>query len=713
MVWNEAARPNDHCVGTTSVFRNIFYSTETPSFTLAGVSGAYAATTWFIRNYYGTTVASGTLSGSTLTLSGPLGLGWYKLYFQRATAAASPWLTAGGELFFCVVRSGTSVLARPAASTLRTPADGDPRIEGMDYPLRGVMGLGPHRHSVYLDDTWYASSKQAQDSGAPYAATNWQTDSARPLRQMTAFPETTGGSAPTGTQTTRITSVVQSGVTNGVTYFEGRNEPPVNTVYSAYYPELQAYANTVHAASASALVMGPCPIFVHTGQGSNNGAAWIDGLLGLGGGNYIDVFSFHNYNSGDLPSMRKSMDNLVAVLTAHGQQNKPRYNTEFGSRFAAVYGSWEHRLQTQKVMFELHMNEQYKIPKEQSSYFYDWSHGFWSFPSWFISNETERNPHPLVATARVWSEELFGKNFAAKLDFGTVENDHFIGSRFDHPSNGTKLVVLQSDGRAGDVSLLITGATSVQWVDAWGNLYTEVANSAGLVTLNVDTLPLYVRLPSGVTAVPEIVNYGVEVVRAQTFSVATANTNTDTAVRGINGVIGTSDTTDETNMIYHGVEGTAPPSWFEVDLPFQTRIDTVIVHCPQPWQHDSALLAFEVQTWNGLSWVTQVGASEPTRTYQWTSTKSCGGCFTDSFWSRRNIWVIRFLAPVATTKFRIYATDYSYGGGATVDTTNGAGLAGGDTGQTSPRHISIRQVQAFLSEGANGLHQGVPMLIQP
>lgn len=714
MTWNTATRPNDHCVGTTNVFRNVFLSTETPSFALAGVSGAYAATTWFIRNYYGITVASGSLSGSSLTLSGPLPLGWYKLHFVRPSAAASPWLTAGGEVFFCVVRTGGSLTARPAASTLRTPSGGDPRTEGMDYPARGFMGLGPHRHSVYLDDTWYTLSKTAQDVGAPNAASFWTTDSARPLRQMTGFPEGTGGSAPTGTQTTRITSVVQSGVTNGVTYFEGRNEPQVNTTYTNYYPELQQFANTVHAAHASAKVMGPCPIYVHGGPGSDDGLAWVDGVLAAGGGNYIDVFSFHNYNSGDLPSSRKVLDALVATLTKYSQQNKPRYISEFGSRFAAVYGSWEHRLQTQKVMFDLHMAEQYAIPKEQTSYFYDWSHGFWDFPSWFMCNEDQTNPNPMVATVRVWSEELFGKNFAAKLDFGTVENDHFLGSRFDHPSNGTKTVVLQSDGRAGDVSLLVTGASSVTWVDAWGNVYNQSADSAGLVTLNVDTLPLYVRLPSGVTAVPVIANYGVEVVRAQVFSVATADTNSSTASRGINGVIGTVDTIHDTNNIYQGVEGTSPPSWFQIDLPTTTRIDTVIVHCPEQWQHDSTLLAFDVQTWDGAAWVTQVSASELTRTYQWTSTKSCGGCFTDSYHSRRRVWVVRFpFGPVATTKLRIYATDFTYGGGATVDTTNGAGLAGGDTGQTSPRHISIRQVQAFLSEGANGLHQGVPMLIQP
>ena len=711
MVWNESTRPNDHCVGTTSVFRNIFYASETPSFTLAGVSGAYAATTWFIRNYYGTTVASGVLSGSSLTLSGPLPLGWYKLHFVRPSAASSPWLTAGGEVFFCVVRSGGSLTARPAQSTLRTPSGGDPRTEGMDYPARGVMGLGPHRHSVYLDDTWYASSKTAMEVGAPNAASFWATDSARPLRQMVGFPEGTGGASPTGTQTSRIQAVTTSAVTNGTPWLEGRNEPQVDTTYTNYYPELQAFANTVHGASGSASVMAPCPIYVHGGPGSDNGLAWVDGLLGLGGGTYLDVFSFHNYNSGDLPSSRKVLDALVAVLTTHSQHNKPRYISEFSSRFAAVYGSWEHRLQTQKGMFDLHMAEQYKIPKEQTSFFYDWSHGFWDFPSWFMSNENQTNPNPLVATVRVWSEELFGKNFAAKLDFGTVENDHFLGSRFDHPSNGTKTVVLASDGRAGTVSLSVTGASSLTWVDPWGNTASKTV-TGGLAAFDVDTLPIYVRLASGVTAVPAIANYGIEVIRAQIYSVATANTLSSTALLGINGVIGTVDTIHETSNIYQGTEGTAPPSWFQVDLPTDTRLDTVVVHCPEPWQHDSSLLNFDVQTWDGAAWVTQASVSEPAATYQWTSTKSCGACFTDSYYSRRHVWVVRF-AVVATTKLRVYATDYTYGGGATEDTTDGAGLAGGATGQTSPRHISIRQVQAFLSEGANGPVHGEKYLVGP
>lgn len=709
MTWNEAARPSGHAAVTTDKFRNVFMASETPSFTLTGVSGSYAATTYLVRDYYGTTVASGSLSGGTLTLSGPLPLGWYKLYLVRPSSIGNPWLTAGGEALFVVARTSSALSARPAASVERAPANGDPRFEGMDYPLRGFIGLGPHRHSIYLDDTWYASSKTAMEVGTPYAEDYWADDAARPLRQIACFPEGTGGATPTQTQLDRIAAVVASGMSRGVAWFEGRNEPSITTTYDNYYPELQAYADAVHGANASAKVMGPCPVAIHQGPGSDNLAAWVDNLLGLGGGDYLDVISFHNYNMGDLPSARKSMDNFAAVLTKHGQQSKPRYNTEFASRFAAVYGSWEHRLQTQKLMFELHMHEQYLVPKEQTSYFYDWSHGFWDFPSWLVCSETEQHPNPAVATVRVWSDELFAKTWAARLDFGTVENDHFLGSRFDG-ADGTAVVVLQSDGRAGQVSLEVSGATTLVWVDPWGNLGAKTV-TGGLATFDVDTLPIYVRLPNGVTAVPAVASYGVEVIRAQAYSVATANTNTATAARGINGVIGTTDTIHETNNIYQGVEGTAPPSWFEVDLPASTRIDTVVVHCPHQWQHDSTLLDFTVQTWNGSSWDTQATVSEPAATYQWTSHKSAGACFTDSFHSRRNVWVARF-APVSTTKVRVNATAYTYGGGATVDTTNGAGIPGGETGQTSPRHISLVQLQAFLAEGANGPERGHPMLIQ-
>jgi hypothetical protein len=710
MVWNEATRPNDHAAVTTAKYLNIFYDTEQPTFTLTPVSGgSFAATTYSVRNYYGTVVTSGTISGSTLTLP-ILPLGWYKLYLTRPSAAASPWLTAGGEGLFVVARSSSPLHTRPPYGTARTPRD--PRTEGMDYPMRGFTGLGPHRHSVYLDDTWYALSKEAMELGTPYAASYWVTDSARPLRQITTFPEGTGGSSPTGTQTTRITDTVTSGVTNGAPWFEGRNEPNVTSTAAVYYPELQAFANTVHAASGTAKVMGPCPIQVHTGEGSDSGVQWVADVLALGGGDYLDVISFHNYNSGDLPSMRKVLDNFVTVLTSYGQQSKPRYVTEFGSRFAAVYGSWEHRLQTQKVMLEMHMLEQYGVPKEQTSYFYDWSHGFWDFPSWLVCNENEPHPNPLIAVVRVWSEELFGRTFAARLDFGTVENDHWLGSRFTNSTDGTSVVTLQSDGRAGTVTLQVAGATSLVWVDPWGNTATKTV-FGGLATFDVDTLPVYVRLPSGVTATPQVVNYGVEVVRAQ-FSTAAANTNTADAAQGIDGKIGDSYTNHEPLFVYQGTDNTAPPSWFEIDFPAATRFDTVVLHCPEMWQQGSTMLTFDLQTWNGASWDTQASVNEPTTTFQWTSTKSAGACFTDSYHSRKNVWVLTLAAPVSTTKVRVNATSYTYGGGVTVDTTNGAGLAGGATGQTWPRHISVREMQVFLAEGADGLvHRGHPMLIRP
>lgn len=583
MAFNFTARPADHRTITTGKWRHIFLSGEALTFTLS----AGAATSWQVRNYYNQVVASGTglsTSATTLTLNSSnivgglatLALGWFKLYLIRGSAIAAPWGTAGGELPFVLCRSSLVLPGRPSVGTSRG-------IDfSVDYPTSGFARFGPYRHSLYLDSR-YASSKSDGLSDAALEASTWGTaDAARPLRPIACFPEGTGGSSPSGTDTANISSAVSAFVAAGVTRFEGRNEP--NSVSSAatFYAEIQPFAATVRAAGG--LVLGPCTVEIGAAEyndwnsGAGTGYKWVGDFLALGGGTYIDEFSFHNYNGlrqtapppskvfrSGLPYGRSVLDRITALLAQYGQQDKARFDTEAFSQFAAHFGSYEPRLQTQNTMLELMLLEQYSVPKERTSIFYHKSHGFWDYPSWIVNDENDQTLNPLVAVLRVYSEEVAGKTFAQRLDFGTSENDRFIGSRLSAASGTGVLTILSPEG-PGQVTLQVSAGTStLEVVDPWGTVTTQGV-VGGLMIVNVDSLPIYVRLPAGVTANPVAVNYGADVITPRALSVAVSNP-----------------------------APTVFPATKSVAFPNDTRFDRVIVSTDPIFQTVCGLIDFDVQ----------------------------------------------------------------------------------------------------------------------
>jgi hypothetical protein len=708
VAWNTVARLSDACLAATGKYVNIFNDDEAPAFTLtAQGGGTFAATTYVVRNYYGVIVASGNISGSSITLS-VLPLGWYKLYLVRPTDAAAPWLQAGGETLFVVCRSGTSLAARPAAGTSRVGTGGDPQVQGTDIPARAFTGFGPYRHTIRIyDDTWWSSDIDGAVADTDYTNTWWATDPVRGGPHQFANVDQSLTPTPTTTNLNRIVDAMTALVPHGCVQFETWNEPnAAGATVANTISQISAIADSVHTVSG-ALLMAPASLAINDSQ-----LNWVQQVL-VGLGSKVDVISFHDYSggAGDLPEARRVWDNFVAMLTSIGMDTLPRQNTEAGTGFSAVYGSFEPRAQSQWAMLEMHLHEQYAVPKERYSYFYDRMHGFWGFPSGWIQNEMgEPHPGPLVALVRVWSEELFGKAYTAKLDFGTVENNQFLGCRFVG-SDGSAVLTLQSAGRAGNVALSVSGASSLAVVSPWGATSTATV-TGGLATVAVDTLPIYVRLPAGATAVPEIVDYGTEVARAQ-GSVASASSGSPVtpASRALDGLYNPLDSE------YQAATTEGTPAWWQVDFPASTRFDRVVIHCPIFWQNGSTLLDFDIQVWNGTGWTTVATDTEPTNTIQWTSFKACGACFTDSFFSRRNVFHFKLDTAVETTAMRVYARDVTYGGGATVDTTNGAGLSGGAlTGQTGPRRLTLREVLVYLSSGTGGgggVGRGTPMLIQP
>src|SRR5207248_11086316 len=104
-----------------------------------------------------------------------------------------------------------------------------------------------------------------------------------------------------------------------------------------------------------------------------------------------------------------------------------KWQTEQGY-FAAAYGAYQPGQQGRWTMLEMMVFEQYGLPKEHNHLWYDRSHGFWDFPTWWENDDGSLNP--AAALMRVWSEELYGTGFARAYDFGAVGNKLYVGNLF-------------------------------------------------------------------------------------------------------------------------------------------------------------------------------------------------------------------------------------------------------------------------------------------
>ena len=700
--WLFSNPPNQ--VSLDSGHRNhMFYVGDPVKFSLTITNyGTYTLTAqttvrYEVRDYFGNVVASGTTPAPTPNVPTTLSLpsvtqpGWYKLYLHQPTSIA-PWGDSIGGTMFVILRSTPGFPLMPS-ETLPGNSGGS---DGGDEVARGVLGMGPERHPV--SDA--SQPAQAFASLDPAIAQDKQFytpfDPQRPRPLLIAFPNGVASSDPTQ-QSKNLAGLAQivAHYHNDVKYWEPRNEP--NYAYSgADYvnKELKPFYQTVKSVDPTCKVLGPAVVTI-----GPYGLGWIEDFLKAGGGNYIDAFSFHAYNNvnGDLTLTRQSLDALNALLTKYGIGNIEKWQTEQGY-FAAVYGAYQPRLQGRWTMLQMMVYEQYGIPKEHNHLWYDKSHGFWDTPA-FWENEDGSYSYgsfdPAAPLMRVWSEELYGTNFASAYNLGPLGNKLYVGSLFQGP--GKSVAAFQSAGRTdGSLTLSVSGGASLHVVSALG-VASDLPVTAGKVVLPVPELPVYVEPSANQTIQPVPVDYGPDLALAP-GTVATSSGSglspldpslPNDISKVINGVL--------ENWYWGQGPGDHPwmgndasfPGWVQITLPQPTAISHVVVYAGVPWQSDGSLLDYELQYDQNGQWVTLSHPVEPTNVVDFFTPSVF--CTADSFYSDRDVFVHDFPA-VTTTKIRLLVHDVTWGGGPTADI-----VAAG--GQTGPHQMTLREIELYGPSG--------------
>lgn len=647
-----------------------------------------SAKTYEIRDYWGEIVDKGP-AGEIIkpNVTQP---GWYKLYvFGEPYEKA--WGDVVGGTMFSIFREDKRFPDLPSRAEFK-PASSSRDGMGGGQLMRAITGMGPQRHSAGAsmepgkpDKDGKATPSEVERSIAglkgvleidrtlylPY-------DPIRKRKVMIAFPNGTRGREEGVKAFARAYKDV-------VTYYEPRNEPNFKphgdqekwTAERFVNEEMKPFYEAVKSVDPNLKVMGPGTVSIGP---DGSGQGFIEDFLKAGGGKYIDVFSFHNYNMacGDLSMLRRSMSELRALLDKYDLKNIEIWQTEQG--FAACsYGTYVPRIQGRWTMLEIMAFEQYGLPKEQNHWWYDASHGFWDVPHWWINDDGSMNPAgPLF---RVYSEEVFGKTFSQALDFGPAGNNAYLGNVFTG-ADGAVAAIMTAGATDGKADLKVTGAQKLTISSAFG-VVTEVPVSNGVATIAVPEIPVYVRLPKGVSITVVPMDYGPNLARVEGVEVKQSGTgrhpsavkkNPDGSVKEIveinnspsklfNGELEHWLWGHKDDNSYWYNDDTKTPSWVEIKLPQAEEVARINIYCPTPDRWWGNMRDYEIQYMPaGKSadgdWVTIEHVNEPAKTvHLFTPTARTA---VDQFYSERHIFFHQF-KPVKTDRFRILMHAGTYG----------------------------------------------------
>jgi hypothetical protein len=364
-----------------------------------------------------------------------------------------------------------------------------------------------------------------------------------------------------------------------------------------------------------------------------------------------------------------------------------------------MYGVYQPRHQGRWTMLEMMIFDQYGLPREHNHLWYDKSHGFWDFPTWWENDDGGFNPAlPLM---RVFAEEQFGVTFARAFDFGEPGNRLYIGSLFESPDQGKRVAIFMSAGSPdGKVRLKVAGGDKLHVVSAFG-VEENLPVREGEALLPVPELPVYVELAKGQTIEVVPTDWGRNLARDKDVSAAAANppapaknpNDANERITAQRNVVSKLINGEQENWYYAQRPGQGPwmdnaaafPTWVEIRLPAPAAVARVIVYAAPPWQSQGTLLDYELQYERDGQWVTIEHVKEPTRTLCVFTPPT--RTTVDSFFSDRWIFQHQF-PPVITQKIRLLVHDCTWGDGATKEETEAGG-------QSGPHQVTLREVEIY------------------
>jgi len=447
----------------------------------------------------------------------------------------------------------------------------------------------------------------------------------------------------------------------GVTRFEGPINEPIGDE-ELWTHAMRLFQDAVHTGHPDAKAIGPCTV--------NISRELNERFFELGMGEYCDEISFHDYNAianGDINLGRNQIEDFLALLAENGQEGKVLWQTEANHVNVQNVFSVYHPRRARVVMARTLLWEQYGVPFERNPYWYDWSIGFWSYPAFmFLNYSADKSANPQAVTLCVLAQETFGKNYHHRIDFGSPSaNAIFLGNVYGDARAGSVAAILTGSYLPGaTVTLTVHGPTiaSLVVVDGLGN-ESSVAVTAGHVTVPVEDIPTYVRLPAGINvSVYSVNDWG-----------PTPNPNLAVVKRSASlGGAGHPELADGRYLrnylggttspgIVHSTSGL--PDSAEIHFYDSVSVERVIIWSGPCWQAMPAIFDYDIDTWDGATWTTRKTVTKTTPgSFQHGADFTNTGTERETFWDEQWIEDVKLTSPVSCLGVRVYVRGATYGG---------------------------------------------------
>ena len=651
----------------------------------------------------GTVVASGLVSGSSVTIPAPGGSwppGSFLVLFTGAT-----WNGARGyvadALQISVLRSGVANLPSPPANGT-SPNASDPTGANFDCYMHGVCGMGPQRWAIYDaanptnagggngGSLAAVEANIALDQGAAEFSNPTYADSARPRPEFVTFPNNQHTESGYAAGVESVVTALGPGTSSNVVYFEGLNEPQgANGLTQAQSAtQFNSFRTVLKAANSSALAMGPCEVSYPPNSSSvgaphlSDLATWLADITT----GSLDAFSVHDYNAynGDFLATDTWLGGIRAALTTAGYSSSlPFFLSETGN-IMFQWGTFDPQRPLQWMALLLLTAERWGIPKEHIYWFYDYSNPGFAYVgdnSWIKEGTGDLRPHAVFY--RVYSEEVYGKTYNAALDFGTIGDNFYRANVF--AGTAGKCVAIVAQGNQSDtVTLNVSDAGPITYSN-WAGITATATVTGGQVVSPIGALPTYVRLSAACTvSVADVGNgllAGSEIATTETASSGSGAANPQL----INdGVYQTGGYLASPDLPFKSV--TLPDS---VTLTWATAqpIKKVVIRQLAPWTnwYATAMTAGKLEYWNGSGWLPvptvaknhwDAHGSYSNATATSTLGQVGGLPYMISFYDQHWCHNIDLAQTIVTTKLRWTVTQSGYGQIPDVNSASFGGFLG-------------------------------------
>ena len=484
------------------------------------------------------------------------------------------------------------------------------------------------------------------------------------------------------------------------------NEPDISSGLNVaqYCQLIKNMSDWIKAIDPSAILIGPGPVSLF----NNNGLGYIRQCFTYMKNNYgrviWDELSFHDYEGNETltPETWKNIGIEVhKLLDEYELPDMPIVISEHGFRnkwWAGYEGGISLDVNNQMISELLRQNliEADGVKPGYYSYHYALEHGYEAYASYFIGNAGQ-GAMPLALASRNRAQQLRFSEPTEIFDFGATGNKLFAGSRYS--VNGNDVLELFNMGEPVlSLTLAVSGGTDKLLVaDHFGNeSYVDIVG--GEAMLNVPRTPIYVKASEGQTISVVPLDFGTNLASGivPTYSAAAGLPNIPNSdLRKItNGILETNNPNAPggSAMIVWNDEAVFP-IYFTLDFGAETEMNKMIFYHYQPDNGYSEVYEFNVEYWDGNSWVllqniknnvVESDLLNNMRNYHFHQWKDM-----------RSLNVVNFNKTITTSQLRVTVLDTGYGW---IVSENEFDWIWANWGRPPHKSLTIREIEVYNTD---------------